>query len=76
MKSRKTSRTAQAKPANQNRSHRDQNPIGLRIHEIVRAYKHGVDSGHGDLRWFGSDETGFTSRTSERLKPVLGVRVG
>ena len=74
MKSRKTNRTAPAKPDNQNRSHRDQNPAGLRIHDIVRAYKRGVDSGHGDLRWFGADETGFLSRASNHIKAATGVR--
>lgn len=27
-----------------------------RMPRIARAYRRGVDSGHGDLRWFGADE--------------------
>ena len=73
MKSRKPNRTGMVKSFNPTDTNGHRNPPGLRIHYIIRAYKRGIDSGHGDLRWFGADETTFSSRTSKHLKPPIGV---
>jgi hypothetical protein len=39
-----------------------------RIPQIARAYKRGVDSGHGDLRWFGADQARIMAAGSKFAK--------
>lgn len=39
-----------------------------RIPRIARAYKRGVDSGHGDLRWFGADQARIMAAGSKFAK--------
>jgi hypothetical protein len=39
-----------------------------RIPRIARAYKRGLDSGHGNLRWFGADQARIMAAGSKFAK--------
>jgi hypothetical protein len=59
-----TARTPTARPANP----KTRDWFSERIPRIARAYKRGVDSGHGDLRWFGTDQARIMAAGSKFAK--------
>jgi len=74
----KTNQSIPAKPTAARRSGPGQNSAASypRLRSIARTYQRGVDSGHGSLRWFGTDEARILATASKPMKTVNGTSAG
>jgi hypothetical protein len=62
----KTNQTVARAQATRNANPKNRDWFSERLPRIARAYKRGVDSGHGELRWFGAEEARILATASKR----------
>jgi hypothetical protein len=68
MRTTKTNQIAGRAPTQRKFNSKTRDWFSERMPRIARAYKRGVDSGHGDLRWFGADQVRIMAAGSKFAK--------
>jgi hypothetical protein len=68
MKTIKPNQTVVRAQATRNANPKTRDWFSERLPRIARAYKRGVDSGHGELRWFGADQARIMAAGSKKWR--------